>query len=180
MVLVQLREDGRNLALSKSVIQRVVDGLRENSQSRRGIPVNRDIRLEPVVQLVGSHIGQRRQGLQLGHQLRGPLRQFLRIRIFYRILELGAAHAVFDRQILHRLHVESNAVDLRQLRLQSTDDRGRVVGPLIDRLQVDLDPALVWRGVGAIHSDKRRQAVDRLVLQNDFRQLLLPLRHGIE
>ena len=108
--MIQLREYGRNLALSESVIKRVVDGLRKNSQSRCGIAVNRDVRLEPIIELIRSHIAQCGQRLQLGHQLRRPPRQFLRVRIFDRILELRSAHAVFHRQILYRLHVEGDAV----------------------------------------------------------------------
>ncbi len=152
--MIQLREDGRNLALSESVVQSVVDCLREYSQPRRSVPVDRDIRLEPIVQLVGCHVAQRRQSLQLGHQLRSPLRQFLRVRIFNRILKLRAAHAVFHRKILHRLHVESNAVDLRQFRLQPPNNRRSVVGAFISRLQIDLNPAFVRRGVRAIYSDE--------------------------
>ena len=41
-----------------------------------------------------------------------------------RVLILRAADAVFDGQVLHRLHVERDAGDLRQLRLQAADDFG--------------------------------------------------------
>jgi hypothetical protein len=35
---------------------------------------------------------------------------------------LGPAHPVFHRQILNRLHEERDAIDLRKLWLQATDD----------------------------------------------------------
>ncbi len=50
--------------------------------------------------------------------------QFVRVRIFERVLILGAADAVIDREILHRLHVELDALDLGQLWLKPADDLG--------------------------------------------------------
>jgi len=40
VILIQLGEDGRDLALSESVIQRVVDVLRQDAEARRGVAVD--------------------------------------------------------------------------------------------------------------------------------------------
>src|SRR5438046_93080 len=73
VVLVQLSEDGRHMPLPEVVVERVVDGLRENPQARRGVAVNRDICPQPVVELIRGHIAQLRQSSQFVDQLRRPL-----------------------------------------------------------------------------------------------------------
>ena len=55
------------------------------------------------------------------HQPRGPVVQLIRIRIFQAVLVLRPADPVFDRQVLHRLHVESDSIDLVELWLQAAD-----------------------------------------------------------
>ena len=57
--------------------------------------------------------------------------------IFETVLVLCAADAVLDGQVLHRLHVERDAIDLGEHRLQAADDLGMEL-PLFQRLQVDL------------------------------------------
>ena len=44
--------------------------------------------------------------------------------IFERVLEFGAADAVFDGQVLQRLQEELDAFDVGQLGLQAADDLG--------------------------------------------------------
>ena len=61
--------------------------------------------------------------LQLVDKFRGPQIQFIRVRIFQRVLELRAADAVFDRQVLHRLHVQRDAIDFFEFRLQAGGSR---------------------------------------------------------
>ena len=91
-------------------------------------------------------------------ELRHPERQFLGIRIFQAVLELGAADAVFHRQVLHRLHEERDPLDLGQFRLQLANDLRRIRSPLSllgsQRLEVDLDAAAVERRVGAVDADE--------------------------
>ena len=40
---------------------------------------------------------------------------------------------------------------------------------LVERLQIDLDPAAVERRVGAVDADERRQALDGRILENHVR-----------
>ena len=77
-----------------------------------------------------------------------------------------AADAIFDGQILHRLHEQRDAGHLRELGLQAPDHVAGADFALVERLQIDLDAAAVERGVGAVDADERRQAVHRRVLQN--------------
>ena len=101
--------------------------------------------LQAAVLLVGGHVAQARTIAQLRPPVAAPRRQFLRVGVFHRVLILRAAHAVFHRQVLHRLHVKRDAVDLRQFRLQPRIiSRGRRFA-LVARLQVDLNASAVRR-----------------------------------
>ena len=102
------------------------------------------------------------------------------IRVFHRVLELSAAHAVFHRQVLHRLHVKRDAFDLRHLRLQPADNVRGACGAFVARFEVDLDAAAVGRQVGAVHADERGQALHVRIFKNDARQRLLAVRQRLK
>ena len=104
---------------------------------------------------------------QLGHQLRRPVIQFLQVGIFQRVLILRAADAVLDRQVLHRLHVQRDAVDFLELRLQSLDHIGGVDASLVQRLQIDLNAPAIQRRVGSVDADERGNTLDGGILQDD-------------
>src|SRR6266481_9598282 len=70
VILVELREDGRDLALSKSVIERVINGLRQNAKTRGRIAINHQIGLQAAVLLVAGYITQLRQSAQPRHNSR--------------------------------------------------------------------------------------------------------------
>ena len=71
-ILIRLREDGRDLALAKGVIQRIVDRLRANTEARRRIAVDDQARLQAQVLVVAGNITELRQLLQLLHKARRP------------------------------------------------------------------------------------------------------------
>ena len=130
----------------------------------------------PAVLLVGGHVAQFGNLLQFGDELRGPYVQFVQVRIFQRVLILRAAHAVFHRQILHRLHVQRDAIHFFQFRLQAADHFGGVDVALFERFQVDQNASAVERGVGAINADEGGKAVHGGIFQDDGAELLLLLR----
>ncbi len=180
MILVQLREHGGDFALAVGVVERVVDGRRRDAQARGGIAIEDHAHAQAVHLLIGGHVAQLGYFLQARHHLRNEGVQLVGVGIFERVLVLRAADAIFHGQILHRLHIQRDARDLGQLRLQSPDHVAGADLPLLERLQVDLNASRVQRGVGSIDADERRQALDRRILQNHFIQRLLPLRHGPE
>ena len=164
-VLVQLREDGRDLALAERVVERVVDRLRRDAEARRGVAVDH----EPRLQARRSAGRWRRRAAPAApaavRRSRGAQTvKLLAVGIFEAVLVLRPADAILDRQVLHRLHVQRDAVDLGQLRLQAADHVAGADLPRFERLQVDLDAAAVQRRVGAVDADERRQALDRRVL----------------
>src|SRR5450759_701624 len=178
VILVQLRKHGGDLPLTERVVKRVVDGLRQDAQSRSCVTVDDQVCLQSVVLLVAGHVAQLRYGLQLLQKLLRPGGQFGCVGVFHRILVLGAADAAFHGQVLYRLHVERDAFDLGQFRLQIANDLGSSLFTLIARLQIDLDASAVRRDVGSIDADERSQVVDVRLLQNRLCQFLLPLGHG--
>src|ERR1700676_4427705 len=109
VILVELGENRGDLPLSEGVVQRVIDVPGQNSQPRGGVPVDGQRRQQSVIQLIGGHIAQFRQRLQLVHEFGNPLRQFIGVHIFQRILKLGAGNPVFHGQVLYRLHEQGNA-----------------------------------------------------------------------
>ena len=176
MVLVQLRKNRGHLPLAERVVQRVVNRLRQNSQPRCRVAIDRERGLHAALLLVAGHVGQLRQIPQLIDQLRSPLGKLLPVRIFHRVLILRAADAVFHRQVLHGLQIEVNSLHLGNLALQAANDGRSVVVSLFARFQIDLDAPAIRQHVGAVNADERRQAHNVRILQNDFRQGLLPLR----
>ena len=155
VILVELGKHGGDLALAKSVIERIVNGLRQDSKTRGRIAVNHQVGLQPVVLLIAGYVAQLRKRLQTRHDARGPVIQLVSVSIFQRVLELGAAHAVFYCEVLHRLHVERDALHLADFRLQPADHLRGAGAALVVWLQVDLDAPTVARGVSAINPDER-------------------------
>ncbi len=179
-VLVQLGEHDRNLTLAEGVVQRVVDQLRRHAQPRRRVPVDDHLKLPSLVLLVAGDVPKLGKRLELLDEPRSPDVQFFGAGILEAVLELRAAYASFDRQVLHGLHEQADAGDLFQRRLQPADDGAGVDPALVERLEVDLDATRIQRRVGAVDADERRQACDRRVLEDRAGQRLLPRRHRRE
>ena len=117
MILVQLRVQSRNLPLPEGVVERFVDHFGRNAHARSGHAVDHKRGRQSRGLLVGRYVAKLRQPLQLLHELCRPRVQFVLVGIFERVLILRAAYAVLDRQILHRLHVQSDAFHVFQLGL---------------------------------------------------------------
>ena len=103
-------------------------------------------------------------------------------RVLYGVLKLRAAHAVFYGQILDGLHVERDAVNLRQFRLQAANDRGSIVFALVPvRFQIRSRRvrccAVVFAPSTPMNDDRFSTS---LFFQNYFSQLLLALRHCVK
>src|SRR5262249_38366434 len=103
--------------------------------------------------------------------------QLFPIDVFETVLKFGAANAVFNGKVLYRLHEESDAVDFVQLRLEAANHITGTDFALGERLQVNLNAAGIEGCIGAVNADKRGEAFDRRVLQDDVRDLLLMRSH---
>ena len=80
---------------------------------------------QAAVLLIGGNIGQLGQLLQLRDEPAGPEVQFVRVRIFQRVLVLRAADAVVDGDVLHRRHVQDNPLHLLQVLISAVSELRR-------------------------------------------------------
>src|SRR6266478_4431389 len=62
VILIQLGEDSRNLALSERVVQNVINGLRQDTEPRSRVAVYYQICFQAIVLLVARDIPHLRQG----------------------------------------------------------------------------------------------------------------------
>ena len=97
MVLVELSIEGRDLALAKRVIERLIDHLRRDPQPRSCLAIDHKRGGQSGRLLVGGYIAQLWQLFQLLDKALRPPVQFVRIRIFESVLKLSPAHTVFHR-----------------------------------------------------------------------------------
>ena len=67
-ILIQLRENGRDLALAKGIVERVIENLRRDTETRGGAAVYHQARQQPLVLLIVGDIAQHQQGLELLHE----------------------------------------------------------------------------------------------------------------
>ena len=65
VVLVELREDDRDLALAEGVVERIVDGRGGQAQARGGVAVEREVGAQAGGLLVAGYVGQLRQRPEL-------------------------------------------------------------------------------------------------------------------
>ena len=178
VILVELRKNRGDLALAEGVVERVVNVGRKNTEARRGVTVDGDGSDQTLVQLVAGDVTQLGQRFQLVDEARSPVSEFLGVHVFEAVLELRAADAIFDSQVLNRLEEKRDAIDLGEFGLQPADDIGGADFALGERPEIDLDAPAVQCGVCAVDADKRREALDRRVLENYISESLLALRHG--
>ena len=153
-VLVELGEDGRDLALAEGVVERVVNGLGEHVQARGPLAVHLDADLQAAGLLVGGDIRQLRPVAQHVQQLGRPFRQFRHVGVGQRVLVLGAADAAVDLHVLGRLHEEGNALDRVGGGAQAGDDLVGAGLAAVAGLEVDVEAAGVDGGVHAAGADK--------------------------
>ena len=104
---------------SPSVLS-TVDG--QDAEARRGIAIDRHVEARAGVFLVRGDIGDLRQAFELVEKDCRPVIELVRVGIGQRILILGLGHAAADGDVLCSLHVQRDALDLGQLRLQPFDN----------------------------------------------------------
>ena len=114
-VLAGLGVNSGDLSLAEGVVECVVDIGNAHAQPPGHIAVNLQKHLQPTVLQVAGHVSQFRLLAQRTDQLGHPLFQQADIRRLHAELELRATDPVLDGQVLHRLQVQLNARNPRQL-----------------------------------------------------------------
>ncbi len=106
MILVQLGKDCGHLALAEGVVERIVHVGHGNAKPGCGVAVDDQVGRQSLVLQIAGHVGHDTFLAQLAHHPTCVDTQLVLVRIFQRILELGAAYAIFHGQILKRLQEE--------------------------------------------------------------------------
>ena len=104
VILVELRVHRIDLALTKSIVEGVVDGGRGHAESRSSGSVDHQGHREAAHLLVGRNIFELRQFFEASDKAIGPVVELILIWIFKRVLKLRPTHAVVHSDVLHRLH----------------------------------------------------------------------------
>ena len=115
MVLVGLGVEGVDFALAVGVVEGVVDGGGGDAEARGGDAVDDELDGARAGLLVGGHVFELGHLLELGHELVAPRVELVGVGILERVLVLGAADAVVDGDVLHRLHIEMNTLNLGEV-----------------------------------------------------------------
>ena len=161
-ILVGLGVDRRDQPLAERIVERIVDGRDPDAEAAGGVAIDVEEGLEAAVLQIAGDVGQVGRLLQPLDQLRHPLAETARVRILQRELELGAAHAVLDREVLHRLHVDRRSRARGRARSRSAAMISVAVRDRSSRgASVTSMRPLFKRGVGAVDADERGQALRR-------------------
>ena len=91
VILIERPVHRRNLPLPKGVVERVVQGLRSNSQTAGRVAIDDQLRLQSLILLVRILVAQFRQRPQLLQQPRRPVVQVIQVRALQRVLVLRIA-----------------------------------------------------------------------------------------
>ena len=169
VVLVQLREQRRNLPLAEAVVERVIETLGREAEARRRRPVDLQRHLTAVVLQIARDVLELGQAPQAIDELTAYCANSAALGScmlnWYSVrLTISSTDDVLDG-----LHVEADAVHWRGGAGELADDvRDRFA--LAQGLEIDLDAAAVERRIGAVDADERGQALHRRILENHRRQ----------
>ena len=105
VILVQARIDRRYLPLAERVVQRVVDVAGADAEARCGIAVDRDVRLERPLLLVGVDVREARVLLETLGEPRRPLAQ---------VREVVALERVLVRRVRRRPPIRRSCTGFRK------------------------------------------------------------------
>ena len=74
VILVQLGEDGGDLALSEGVVESVVDGLRQDAEPGCGVAIDHQVSFQAAILLIRGHVAHGGQFAQFGPPVWAPRR----------------------------------------------------------------------------------------------------------
>ncbi len=172
MVLIARDIDRRHLALAEGIVESVVDLADRDTEPRRGVAVDHEVRLQALVLLVAVDVGKVRIALQGRRDLRRPVIELLQRRALQRVLILRVRGPAPDPDVLHRLQEQARTGHHRHLAAQPRDHPVGAELALVERPQRHEHEA----GIGlptpgeADHGLHRRIALDDA---DELRELLL-------
>jgi hypothetical protein len=181
VILVERIVDCGNLALAEGIVKRVVDLVDRKSESRRRRPIDRDVRLEPVILLIAVGLRQGRKRLQFREDPWRPCKKLVRAVVLQGVLILCIGGAAPDTDVLYRLEIQRCSGNLRNLATQPAD---HLIGRYFThakRLERNEGGARIG-GIAAARSGARKSdhGLNRLVFSDDRDELLKLLAHQLK
>ena len=190
MILVERPVHGRDLALSKRVVESIVQSRGIDSHAAGGIAIDDQLGLQSFILLVRVLVAQFRQASQFVQQTWRPVIQVVEICTLQSVLVLRIAEAPANGEILGGLQDQRRARHDGQLAAKTID---HIVGgdqraalpemlrpagaALFQRLQHHKEPPLVQRCVSAGKSD---YGINRRIFHHDVDVALHLVAHGLE
>ena len=123
MVLVQGRVHGRDDALAKGVVERVVDGEGQDAVARGHLALDGDVEQRTGIELIGRDVGDAGELLDPVEEQGRPVIQLAGIGVVQRVLILGFRDPAADGDVLRGLHIERDALDLGEVGPQPREHR---------------------------------------------------------
>src|SRR5713226_1060083 len=177
VILIQAFVNVGDLALAEGIAESVVNVLNGDAETAGGVTVDDDGTLQAMHLLVGVDVAQLGDFLQALHDDGGPVNEVGEIVGLKGVLELSAAEAAADVEILDSLQVHGGAGNFGSLRTNAGDEL--IHGDLA--LPQRLELAEHAGGAAAVAAaGKGCDGVDRGVLQDDVGELTHLLGHGRE
>src|SRR5436853_285126 len=121
VILVLLTEHGRNLPLTKSVVERLIYDLRRDPHSRRRKAIIRQRCFQSSVLLVAVHIRESRKSFHLLQEHRGPVIQIGEVVGLKGVLVLRVCLPTADAHVLSGLQEERRSRHAREPRPKPPD-----------------------------------------------------------
>src|SRR2546422_2239188 len=136
VILVQTFIDVGDLALAEGVVERVVNGLHGNAETRGGIAVHKKRSLQAMVQLVGVDVPQLRDA---GHALQQDGRPVIQVGQnvgLEGVLVLRVAKTAANIDVLNGLEDQSGSGNFREFPAKASNHLVRVKLALLDGLEL--------------------------------------------
>jgi hypothetical protein len=177
-ILVGLLEDGRDDALAERVVQRVVDRGCRDAVARGKLPVHFDVHAQAVGVQIARDVRDRGNLLHARNQCGHVLIEGLLVRPAQHEVVLVARDRRVERQILLGLQIKADAGHVGDFLLDAAADFFGRERAVVARAQIDQEPAVVQRRIGAVDADVRGQRHHVGILQNRVGQRALTPDHG--
>ena len=158
--LLQSGINGRDDTLAEGVVERVVDRVGQDAVARGDVALDGDVEHRPGIELIGGDVGNAGGGLQLIEEQAGPMIELALVGIIHGVLKLGLVQPRADGDVLRRLHIKRDPLDLGEVGPQPRDDPvDRVT--LVMGLKLNENTAVIERVESAARTDRRAHRSQR-------------------
>ena len=168
MVLILLRIDGRNLALPKGIVKRVVNCLRKHPKAASLVAVDNHVGGEAACLLIARDVVKQPRRTQFFEQPQCPLGQLHWVRVDHNILVLRPTGAHPNLNFGCGLKVDREALHIGHSGTEPPCDFGGRVGPLVASFEHDGHAPGVRCRINKSDAHERINAADIRIAAGDL------------